>query len=62
MGSEDFALFMDKVPGFFAFLGNRNVEKGLTATNHNEKFTADEDVLFRGAALAAQFAADFLAK
>ena len=62
MGSEDFALFMDKVPGFFAFLGNRNVEKGLTATNHTEKFTADEDVLFRGAALSAQFAADFLAK
>ena len=62
MGSEDFALFMDKVPGFFAFLGTRNVEKGLTATNHNEKFTSDEDVLFRGAALAAQFAADFLAK
>ena len=62
MGSEDFALFMDKVPGFFGFVGNRNVEKGLTATNHNEKFTSDEDVLFRGAALAAQFAADFLAK
>ena len=62
MGSEDFALFMEKIPGFFAFLGTRNVEKGLTATNHNEKFTSDEDVLFRGAALAAQFAADFLAK
>ena len=62
MGSEDFALFTEKVPGFFGFVGNRNVEKGLTATNHNEKFTSDEDVLFRGAALAAQFAADFLAK
>ena len=62
MGSEDFALFMDKVPGFFAFLGTRNVAKGLTATNHNEKFTSDEDVLFRGSALAAQFAVDFLAK
>ena len=62
MGSEDFALFMEKVPGFFAFLGTRNVEKGLTATNHNEKFTSDEDVLFRGSALAAQFAVDFLSK
>ena len=62
MGSEDFALFMEKIPGFFAFLGTRNVEKGLTATNHNEKFTSDEDVLFRGSALAAQFAVDFLAK
>ncbi len=62
MGSEDFALFMEKIPGFFGFVGTRNVEKGITATNHNEKFTSDEDVLFRGSALAAQFAVDFLAK
>ena len=62
MGSEDFALFTEKIPGFFAFLGTRNVEKGITATNHNEKFTSDEDVLFRGSALSAQFAVDFLSK
>ena len=62
MGSEDFALFMEKVPGFFAFIGTRNVAKGITATNHNEKFTSDEDVLYRGSALTAQFAVDFLAK
>ena len=62
MGSEDFALFMEKVPGFFAFIGTRNVAKGITATNHNEKFTSDEEVLYRGSALTAQFAVDFLAK
>ena len=62
MGSEDFALFMEKVPGFFAFIGSRNVEKGLTYTNHNEKYTSDESVLWRGAALTAQFAYDFLTK
>jgi len=62
MGSEDFALFMDKVPGFFGFVGSRNPEKGLIYTNHNEKYTTDEDALFRGSALAAQFAVDFLAK
>ena len=62
MGSEDFALFTEKIPGFFALLGTRNVEKGITATNHNEKFTSDEDVLFRGSALSAQFAVDFLSK
>ena len=62
MGSEDFALFTEKIPGFFAFLGTRNVEKGITATNHNEKFTSDEDVLFRGSALSAQFAIDFLSR
>ena len=62
MGSEDFALFMEKVPGFFGFIGSRNPEKGLIYTNHNEKYTTDEDALYRGSALAAQFAVDFLAK
>lgn len=62
MGSEDFAMLMDKAPGFFGFVGSKNVEKGLTATNHNEKYTVDEDALKRGAALAAQFAVDFLNK
>ncbi len=62
MGSEDFALFMEKVPGYFGFVGTRNPAKGITATNHNEKFTSDEDVLYRGSALTAQFAVDFLDK
>lgn len=62
MGSEDFALLMENVPGFFAFLGSRNEEKGLVYTNHNEKYTVDEDCLMRGSALAAQFAVDFLSK
>ena len=60
MGSEDFALFMEKIPAFFAFIGSRNVEKGLIYTNHNEKYTVDESVLWRGSALTAQFAYDFL--
>lgn len=60
MGSEDFAYYMEKVPGIFGFIGSRNVEKGLTATNHNDHYTVDESVLKRGAALYAQFAADFL--
>lgn len=62
MGSEDFALFMDKVPGFFAFIGSRNVETGNIYTNHNEKYSSDEAVIHRGAALAAQFAFDYLSK
>lgn len=60
MGSEDFAYLMEKVPGFYGFIGTRNVEKGLIYSNHNDKFTVDEDVLHRGAALYAQFAHDFL--
>lgn len=60
MGSEDFAYLMEKVPGFYGFIGTRNEEKGIIYPNHNDKFTVDEDVLHRGAALYAQFAHDFL--
>lgn len=30
--------------------------------NHNEKYDVDETILHRGAAVAAQFAADYLAE
>ena len=60
MGSEDFAFFMEKVPGFYGFVGARNEEKGIKYTNHHQKFSVDEDVLQRGSAVYAQFAMDFL--
>ena len=60
MGSEDFAYLMEKVPGFFGFLGCLNKEKGIIHPNHHSEFTVDEDILHRGSALYAQFALDFL--
>lgn len=62
MSSEDFSLFMEKVPGVHAFIGARNKEKHITETNHSNKFTVDETILKRGAALYAQFACDYLNK
>lgn len=62
MISEDFAYFMEKVPGVFGLVGSRNESLGLTAANHNDHYTADESVLKRGAAMYAQFAHDFLEK
>lgn len=62
MGSEDFAFFADKVPAVFGFLGSRNEELGMTVANHSDHYTVNEPILKRGAALYAQFAADFLAK
>jgi len=62
MGSEDFALFMEEVPGYYGFIGARNEKKGIIYQNHNDKFTVDEDSLQRGAALYAQFAHDYLAE
>lgn len=61
-GSEDFAYLMEKVPGFYGFIGALNPEKGIVYSNHNDKFTVDEDALHHGAALYAQFAVDFLAE
>ena len=60
MGSEDFAFFMEEVPGIFGFIGSRDPEQGTIYTNHHEKYSAPEDVLQRGAAMHAQFALDFL--
>ena len=59
MGSEDFAYFMEKVPGVFGFLGSHDAEHA--ASNHNDHYDVPESVLKRGAALHAQFAVDYLA-
>ena len=61
-GSEDFAYFMEQVPGVYGFIGALNKEKGIVYSNHHNEFTVDEDALHRGAALYAQFAADFLSE
>ncbi len=60
MASEDFARYGEYVPSLFGFLGAGNPEVGAIHPHHNEKFCIDESVLPRGAALYAQFAADFL--
>ena len=42
MGAEDFAYYLEKVPGAFFFLGIRNEEIGATEPLHNDKFMVDE--------------------
>jgi len=61
MGSEDFSYIMDHIPSsLFIFLGCYDEEQGCTAPVHNEKFKVNEDLLPNGAAMYAQFAADYL--
>ncbi|MDR7871344.1 MAG: amidohydrolase [Tissierellaceae bacterium] len=60
LGAEDFCFLMDKVPGFFGFVGCYNEEVDAVYNNHNDKFDVDESTLYMGSALAAQFAYDFL--
>ncbi len=62
-GSEDFSFLMDEAPGVYGFLGARSEKvPGSELSNHHECFTVDEDALHRGAAIAAQFAYDFLSR
>ncbi|KAM7487351.1 hypothetical protein LguiB_024835 [Lonicera macranthoides] len=60
MGSEDFAFYLEKVPGCFLFLGIRNERSGSIYPPHNPFFTIDEDVLPLGAVIHATFAYSFL--
>lgn len=60
MGGEDFAEFMNRVPGAIAFLGVGNEAKGACYPQHHPNYTVDEDALEIGTALYAQYAVDFL--
>jgi hippurate hydrolase len=56
MGAEDFAYYLEKVPGTFYRLGIRNEAAGITADIHNDHFTIDESALKTGAAMQAWLA------
>jgi amidohydrolase len=60
MGAEDFAFYLEKVPGTFLRLGIRNPKKGAVYPWHHPRFTVDEDAIRIGAALLAGTAYDFL--
>jgi amidohydrolase len=60
MGAEDFAFFLERVPGCFFFVGSANREKGLDYGHHHPRFDVDEDALPRAAALMAGAIIEFL--
>ena len=62
MASEDFAAYGSVTRYVFGFVGSRSEQLGYTSTNHQETYDIPESVLKRGAAVMAQFAADFLAE
>ncbi|MFA4701172.1 M20 metallopeptidase family protein [Pyrococcus kukulkanii] len=59
LGGEDFAFYLQKVPGAFIALGIRNEEKGIVYPHHHPKFNVDEDVLYLGTALEVALAFRF---
>jgi len=62
MGAEDFSFYLQKVPGAFISLGVRNENKGIVYPHHHPKFNVDEDALWRGTALHALLAYNYLKK
>ena len=60
LGGEDFAYYLQKVPGLFAFLGAANQDKGIVHFNHSNRFDIDEDVLGVGVRVFLTLAVDFL--
>lgn len=60
MGGEDFALYMQNIPGCFFWLGVGNEEKGFVHQWHHPKFNADEGAIPIGAGILAQSALEGL--
>ena len=60
LGSEDFSVYLEKVPGCFVYLGTRNEAKGIVYPHHHPKFDIDEDALTTGTALNVAVAMEYL--
>jgi amidohydrolase len=59
-GAEDFAYYLERVPGMFMLLGVRNPDKNIVNINHSNRFDMDEDVLLIGAKIFFILCMDFL--
>ncbi len=60
LGGEDFACYLEKVPGAMFRLGIRNMKIGADKPWHSDRFVADEQALRYGSALLAATAIDAL--
>jgi amidohydrolase len=60
MGGEDFAYFLEQVPGAMFLLGTRNPKIGAIYGLHHPKFKADENAITIGAALLTKAVIGYL--
>jgi len=60
MGGEDFAYYLEQVPGAFMFLSSADHAKGTDVAHHNPKFDVDEDVFWMGSAVFVNVVEKFL--
>ena len=55
-GGEDFAWFLERIPGSYVRVGARNEAAGKCWPHHHECFDVDEEALVNGAAVFCQTA------
>ena len=58
--SEDFASYLQIVPGVFIYLGSRNPQKKIVEINHSCTFDIDEEILIIGTNIFYTVSLDFL--
>lgn len=58
MGGESFSLYLNRVPGVYAFMGSYSEQNPYG--NHHEKYNPDETVIKKDVAMFVQVAEDFL--
>jgi len=58
--AEDFASYLQVVPGIFISLGTLNQKKGIVEINHSCTFDIDEDILLKGTEIFYTISMDFL--
>lgn len=62
MGAEDFAYYLEKVPGSFLFVGAGNPQKGAGYPHHHPRFDIDESSMLIAAEVLGRAALDYLDK
>lgn len=60
MGGEDFAYYLEKIPGTYMFLSNPLEIEGKEFPHHNSKFALNEEYFESGVAIFVQATIDFL--
>lgn len=61
MGGEDMAIYFERVPGCFVFVGSSNAARGLDQPHHSPRFDFDEDALLIGTRFLVAVAEEALA-
>jgi amidohydrolase len=60
MGGEDMAIYFERAPGCFVFVGSANPQKGFDQPHHSPRFDFDEDALAIGCEFLVQAAEEAL--